>query len=350
VSDVAPLTAWTVSEFTVGMPHLLPGQLSETELNKVLGGYLWDDIAAHIGRPPSAIVNDFDERLYASFLCFELSLGNRSLAVLGEDTRLMVNHRVDLYAGKFAEGFAVFNDRPVDDERLVAVRTRADLDAIATPWAYAVNGFVTRAASNTRLKLFSPAGISPTTPEPGQMPQGLSDHEAVFASGQLRDLADGYRPIALEAKRDEPIVYEISPESDLNGAGLLYFARYVAIMNYAERTFLRRYLARPFSNHLIRCLSTDHRRTYYFANADDTDSVEIHVAAHILPAGHFPPGPSLGPLHRVPFKMQFRLDLYRVSDGVLMATSLVRKSLTIPSHQKPLLTEAKRAAAAWERG
>jgi len=348
MTEVLPVTSWRVSDFTVGMPHLSPGQLSETELNKLFGAYLWEDIASSVGRPPSEIVNDFDERLYASFLCFELSLGHSSLAALGEDTKLTVNHRLDLYAGKFAEGFVVFDRAPVDADQLAAVRTRADLERITAPWAYAVNGFVTRAASNTRLKLFSPKGVQPDSNR-REMPQGLSAHEAVFAGGDITGFGAAYTPIALEANRSEPVVYPIVPESDLNGAGLLYFARYVAIMNYAERVFLRRHLNRPFSNQLTRCLTTDHRRTYYFANAEETDAVEVHVRAQILPPGHFPAGASTGPLHRIPFKMQFALELYRASDGVLMASSLVRKSLTIPGHQKALLAEARRFVSTFQK-
>jgi probable biosynthetic protein (TIGR04098 family) len=347
MNEVLPLHSWATAAVTVGMPHLVPGQLSEVELNKLFGSYLWDDIAGLVGRPPSEIVNDFDERLYASFLCVELSLGNRSLATLGEDTTLHINHRLELYAGKFAEGFVVLDNAPVDGARVEQVKSRRDLRSMTTPWAYAVNGFVTRAASNTRLKLFSPAGVAPGIGARA-MPEGLADHESVFATGVIEGFGDAYRPVEVEPKRDEPVVYPIVAESDLNGAGLLYFARYVAIMNYGERMFLRGHLARPFSTHLIRSLATEHRRTYYFANAEDTDSVEIHVRAQILPQGHFPAEPSLGPLYRVPFKIQFRLDLYRASDGVLMASSLVRKALTIPSHQKALIAEARRFSAAFE--
>jgi probable biosynthetic protein (TIGR04098 family) len=251
---------------------------------------------------------------------------------------------VDLYAGKFAEGFVLFDQGDAAEEA-ASVTSKEDLDRLNAPWSYSVNGFVTRAESNTRLKLFSPAGIALSTSDAGRRPHGLSEHETVLSTGVIPTWDSDYRPEPFHPVLDGPIEYAIVPESDLNGAGLLYFARYVAIMNYAERIFLRRHLRRPFSTHLVRCLSTDRRRTHFFANADDTDSVLIHVRAATLPHGTFPPGPSLGPLYRTPFKLEMQFDLYRQSDGVLMATSLVRKSLTIPAHMKSLLTEARRVAS-----
>jgi probable biosynthetic protein (TIGR04098 family) len=331
------------------MPHLVPGQLSEVELTKLFGAFLWGDISRLVGQPPSEIVNEFGERLYASFLCFELSLGARSMTALGEDSRLAVHHRLDLYAGKFAEGFVLFDEgEPLAD--LPAIKSRDDLEQLDTPWAYALNGFVTRAESNTRLKLFTPAGIDANSKNVGNRPLGLTDHESVFSTGVIRDWSSACEPVPIQSARDEPIEYVLVPESDLNGAGLVYFARYIAIMNYGERVFLRERLARPFSTHLVRCLSTDHRRTYFFANADDTDVVQIYPRVAMLPAAAFPGAASAGPLYRVPFRLQLRFDLYRKSDGVLMATSVVRKSLTIPAHMKALLNEARRFAAGFVSG
>ena len=75
---------------------------------------------------------------------------------------------------------------------------------------------------------------------------------------------DDYGQLApLHTVDDSPITYTIAIENDLNGAGLLYFARYVAMMNYAERTFLLCRLHRPFSlqlNRFLRCWQRAYRR------------------------------------------------------------------------------------------
>ena len=42
-----------------------------------------------------------------------------------------------------------------------------------------------------------------------------------------------------------------------------------------------------------------------------------------------------------------RLDLYRSSDNVLMATSVVRKALNVPGHAKAVLMECERLLRRW---
>ena len=114
-----------------------------------------------------------------------------------------------------------------------------------------------------------------------------------------------------------PLEYPILPESDLNGAGLLYFARYVAIANYGVRRFLTEQRARPVSSPLVECLSTERLNIFYFQNADAFDSVRIFVTAWLDPA--LPAGPALEADGAAP-RFRFDVDLYRASDGALMAS------------------------------
>ena len=53
-------------------------------------------------------------------------------------------------------------------------------------------------------------------------------------------------------------------------------------------------------------------------------------------------GAAVAGRYRIPLKLQFRIDLYRASDGTLMASSLVRKSLNVPGSAKSVLAEAER--------
>ena len=141
-----------------------------------------------------------------------------------------------------------------------------------------------------------------------------------------------------------PLEYRILPESDLNGAGLLYFARYVAIANYGVRLFLAEQLARPVSSPLIECLSTEHLNIYYFQNADAFDSVRIFVTAWLDPAPPTPPALDASGC-RSAARFRFDLDLYRASDGALMASCRLQKSLNVPDREKGLVDEAERLLA-----
>jgi probable biosynthetic protein (TIGR04098 family) len=141
-----------------------------------------------------------------------------------------------------------------------------------------------------------------------------------------------------------PLVYRILPESDLNGAGLLYFARYVAIANYGVRRFLTEQLARPVSSPLVECLATERLSTYYFFNADAFDSVRVFVAAWLDPAP--PSAPDLDASGcRVAARFAFHVDLYRASDGVLMGSCRLHKSLNLPDREKGLVYEGERLLA-----
>jgi hypothetical protein len=152
--------------------------------------------------------------------------------------------------------------------------------------------------------------------------------------------------VPIVARRPEPILYHIVHESDLNGAGLVYFARYESMMNYGERKFLGRQLEVPVSNELVSCLSTEHRKAYFFANASPGDDVDVRVAAELLPPGSFSAPPTSRP-HRTPLKFRFRLELYRSSDNVLMAISVVRKALNVPGSAKAVLMECDRLLKRW---
>jgi probable biosynthetic protein (TIGR04098 family) len=336
-------TPWHDSRFVVQMPHMAPGErLSEVEFLKLLAAYQWSGIAHMLGRKPSEITNDSRERLYGSVIDVEMKLADQhSMEVLGEDAEIRVRNRVSSYAKKFVEGLFVIDDKPIPDAVVEKVQRREDLRGLPFSWACMTNAFIVRAGGNVKLKVFKPEGADDARiPELAQPPYGISESGRVQASGQIEPLgSDDAQPLAWLGR--EPVVYTIVPESDLNGAGLVYFARYEAMMNYGERRFLCERLEWPFSSELVSYLSTEHRKAFFFANASPTDQVEVRISAGVLRPGAFPAPPDSLP-YRVPLKFLFRIDLHRGSDKALMASSLVRKSLNVPGSAKSVLMEAER--------
>jgi len=308
------------------MPHMAPGEkLSEVEFLKILAAYQWEAIARALGRRPPEIVNAQNERLYGSVIDVELHLGqHHSAEILGEDASIRVRNRVRFYARKFVEGLFLIDNREIPDEQLEGLDGRASLRARSTSWACMTNAFIARTGGNVRLKVFRPVGADgPDVPEMRETPLGIVEQGRVQASGEIERLGDGGAlegsGIPLVDLKGVPICYRILPESDLNGAGLVYFARYEAMMNYAERIFLSERLPWPISTELVSYLSTEHRKAYFFANANPSDSVDCRVSATLHPLGATaPPTPSLA--YRAPAKFLFRTDLYRGSDNVLMAS------------------------------
>lgn len=328
---------------TLGMPHLAPEQLSEVELLKLAGDLQWQQLGTALGCPPHRLFNESGDRLYASFINIDACFRPGDISQFQEGDVLQLAGTMRFYAKQFAEGWIVLSKGdPVDDAVIGGIETKDDLAGLELPWVYMTNALVARVAGNVRLRTFRPAGIQKLdVPETQDKPVGMSEHEQVLQTGKI-DWPSQPTVTRLPSVDDRPILYQLTPENDLNGAGLLYFARYVAMMNYAERRFLLERLQRPFSTEVARFLSTEHRRTYYFANAAPSDQVAIYCSAALIDRS----GPVPIDATRTTF-LEFLLDfeLYRKSDGVLMARSTVQKALTIPNRIKSLHAEARRFAA-----
>lgn len=329
---------WSARSFLVGMPHMVPEQLSEVELLKALGDAQWQSISAMLQTPSATIVNDHGERLYASFINIDLSFGAKTARDFGEGAEVHVRHASRFYARRFVEGFFSFDTAAVPPAHTAAVTSRDEIESLGTPSVYLTNAFVTREESNLRLRTFAPAGDVGKELSTDVLPPGIQDHEAVERSGTLA-LPGMERATVLATKDDDEVVYEIVPESDLNGAGLLYFARYVAIANFAARVFLQRRARTPFSSALIRLLATKRRRIFYFANANEGDAIKIHVTAFAARTGENAPPASTT---HTPFKLYFVTEMRRQSDGTLMAISAAEKHLIIGKRLKSLTLEAAR--------
>ncbi len=344
--------SWKDYAFTVGMPHMVPGRLSEVELLKWLGAWQWDSIAEMLDTPSAEITNENGERLYASFVNIELDLRARhSLASFTEGSSMHLRNGTRLYAGTFVEGLYLLDDKPLPEGCEGSVQSTEDLTVGELPWVSMNNCFVAPfGGENDRLKVHAPRGLDEDQGEAGrsiaqtdERPQGLVEHAQVQSSGLIEAAWDDEDFVPLETLDAEPIPYFISPESDLNGAGLLYFARYVAMMDHGERELLMDGLEQPLSHQFVSCLATTQRRLFYFANAQPWDAVDVRVTPFVRDCGSSGETPSAR--HRVPLEFMFRIDLHRDSDQMLMASSLVRKALVIPAHRKALLAEAERFLA-----
>jgi probable biosynthetic protein (TIGR04098 family) len=290
---------WSALDFVVQMPHLAPGgRLSEVEFLKLLGAYQWQGIATGLGRPPSKITSADGERLYASFIDVELKFGDRhSLESLGEDARVFLRNRARFFAKKFVEGLIVIDDKPISDDDVDAIGERSDLYRSTHSWVAMTNAFIAREGSNSQLRVFKPEGVESVTTAPmREPPLGIVQQSEVQSTGVIPDVESG---VALLPVSREPVLYPLMPESDVNGAGLTYFARYPAFADYGERIFLAQRLDVPVSLPLISYLSTEHRRLFYFANANPGDRVDVRTTASIVTPDRFV-APGAGVDYRTP--------------------------------------------------
>ncbi len=321
---------------------MVPGQLSEVELLKHAGDLQWQSMGAALGTPPHQLVNDEGQRLYASFINIEAHFGDGCLAQFQEGDEMHLSSRTAFFAKQFVEGWVLLGtDQAQVDDDAAASRDKGSLDEQSVPRLYMTNALITRGGRNTQLKTSRPANVQALDlAEVRERPAGMVEHARVQSSGHIAHELSHQGATPLQLRTHEPIAYEIQAESDLNGAGLVYFARYITMMNHAERVTLRRRMHAPFSTQLSTCLSTRSRRTFYFANADPADTVETHCKVWLLEAQ---PTRTVDTTRMASFLFDFQL--YRQSDGVLMASSLAERCLIVPNRQKSLQAEATRFIA-----
>lgn len=330
--------------FTVGMPNMVPDQLSEVELLKIYAEFQWVQLGRALDCPSHLLTSEEGERLYASVIQVESRFGrDGNIAQFQEGDEVHARGAVRFYAKHFVEGWTLFDKKAVPEDTVSRISTKADLEDLDLTWICMTNAIVARMADNSRLKTFSPAGIKDKdVPASAEKPQGIVEHDQVMQTGRVEPFYGDARLTPIRPVDTQPIPYAIQLENDINGAGLLYFARYIAMMNYAERIFLVRNLERPFSQPLVRFLATERRRSFFFANAPETDEVMVHVTASAVDLEQ--PTPRSSGLRTDALRLQLCFDLHRKSDGVLMAKSVVSKVLSIPNRYSSLLGEARRFA------
>jgi probable biosynthetic protein (TIGR04098 family) len=332
--------------FNVGMPHLVPHRLSEVELCKALGDLQWRSIARAAQVPASELRDEAGHRLWASMVSIELGLGGeRHLEDFDEGAELSVWNRVGLFGKRLVEGLFLFDREPLPAELLARAASRDELRASGRPYLYMTNAFVAHTPGGAPL-VTSPACFREQVPaglELEQMPAGIAEQMRVERTGAIEtpgedELIESL--VELPARDGAPLRYRLVPESDISGAGLLYCARSVAICNNLERRHLCGRLHRPLSAQAVSFLSTELRQIFYFGSAAPGETLVGDVEVLLLPVPPSPPA-----RWRTPFALLSRVDLSRASDGVLITSSLARKTLRIPGAQKSAVAEAERFLA-----
>ena len=138
------------------------------------------------------------------------------------------------------------------------------------------NVFVNPDAGNDRLKVAPPCNADFSAFDP--LPNDDNPYHVVREAGHqgLGLFADS---VWQDVTRDRAFAvrYEIDPDRDSNGAGLVYFANYFAFMEFAERKAMTLNSQRTFTREDIDRRAVRHRRTAYYGNADLHDALAIEV-------------------------------------------------------------------------
>lgn len=298
-----------VYELTLGLPHTSHRGLSEHHLLRWAGHFHWESIRAAAGAPLSSLRSTDGGEVYAGFYFVEVRV---PAAVPLESFRLddTVGFAVRLRGFKnvTADGRMLMDRRG----RLGDPRRVEDLLAASgeppCPALRLASIFITPQSGNSRLRVAPPAGVDlaalPALPEAEQ-----AHHltRAAAESGRLGVLDESWRPVATREHH-----HALDVDRDTNGAGLVYFANFVAFMDTAERLALA---DSPVEGAGVAARSLRRRRIAYYGNAGVEDTLVVRTTVLRHPAH----GDRLG----------FRFEIERREDGRLICLSEAWKALPV---------------------
>jgi probable biosynthetic protein (TIGR04098 family) len=244
--------------FELGMPHLGRNNLSESALFKVLGHHRWMQIQRLGGVPTSEIRDDAGERLYATFFFLELRFPQFApLSAFGENSSLSFNADLSHYQKVYLDGRYVVDGQP-------------------DSWVRCSNVFIYQERGPSKLSLSVPTTMDFTRIRAlEEQPDSLTLCRQARVEGCFWPVDPRDTPV-FDGRRE--FMYRIDADRDLNGAGLVYFANFVAFLDLAEREILSG-LPHPVPVSLLDGRSTYLRRIGYFGNAQATDRLKISLVA-----------------------------------------------------------------------
>jgi probable biosynthetic protein (TIGR04098 family) len=279
-------------DLTLGLPHTNRRGLWEPLLLMHAGHFVWQSIAASIGRPLSELRTVAGGEVYAAFYFIEERIPEPTpIESFGLDATV-----------RFAIALRSFKNIAV--EALVSF-DRADAPEDAThPVIRFGTIFITPVQGNSELRVAPPAhtDFSAIPPLPNDENPYHLTREAKD-TGSLGLIEDGWPRIG--DAFDCP--YEIDADRDTNGAGLVYFANYITFMERAERALFE---ARALPG---AARTLHHRRTAYYGNADPRDTIRVRLSAYQDP--------------RRADRVGLRYTIERQQDGQLICLSEALKAV-----------------------
>ena len=288
------LTRSAVSEWfdlELGMPHLGRNGLNESALLKAVGHDRWQVLEQLGSVRTSAIRDAFDNRLYATYCFVELKLSpDRPLSAYDENHKLRFARDLSHYGRVYLDGsYSLLEGGPFTMR--------------------CTNVFIYQLAGPQQLKMAQPENCDfDAITELESQPESLDFCRAAKEAGTFRTLEAG----GIDLGTME-VQYQLDPDRDANGAGLIYFANFVCFLDFAERTLLR---GRGAPQAVIDARSTFWRRMGYFGNAPVTDRLHITIRAKLYPQDD---RAVLG----------FDYQIRRESDGKLILVSSSRKAAAL---------------------
>lgn len=288
-------------ELELGMPHLGRNNLSESTLLKEIGHHRWKTIE-RLAQTPSSEWRDVQgARIYATFYFVEIRCPpERPLSWYGENQVLRFESDLAHYGKTQLDGHY-----RLEGERGLRLR--------------ACNVFVVQDDGPSRLRITPPQNLdySQIRPLPAQ-PDARQMCRRARECGAFFEPEEGDVPL-FDGRRG--FLYQLDADRDLNGAGLVYFANFVAFLDLAERRVLAEG-DRALPEEILDLRSTHRRMIGYYGNARSSDSLAIEIRARARLTD--------GPAGERLLDLGLDYTVTRTSDGRLIVVSSARKVAPLP--------------------
>jgi len=279
------LTPATRAELELGMPHLGPSALDEAAMLKHLGHLRWSAFETLTGLPMRKVRDADGRRLYATFYHVDMEFPLSTLPhTFREGDRIVWVGALGAFGRNVLDGhFALYRGSdPRNREWGAPDRSRAAsfLNA-GIPVVRLSNIFIAQQQGPEILRVSQPANadlsVLPALAEP---PDGHRANREAEAAGRFFSPREGSAPTT-----STEIAYDIDPDRDVNGVGLVYFANFTSFFERGERAALARVPHGGLPRDIVDRRETRRRVTGFFANAagDDALRLRVEIALHPEP-------------------------------------------------------------------
>jgi probable biosynthetic protein (TIGR04098 family) len=281
-----------------------------------VGACHWNSLGKAVGMPMSALRTPGGQEIYATFYFIEERFPDQArLNTFRLDDRLTFAVFLRGFKGIAVESQIVFDRTDRLEDWLAAVPARiAAPDALAYPYVRMATIFITPEGGNSRLKVASPAGVDFSGL--ALLPNDDNPYQLTREAKETLDLGllVGWTEDTSHPAPD--VIHAIDIDRDTNGAGIVYFANYVAFMDRAERETVNAGPPEVSSRPAPAVRVVQQRRIAYFGNASTSD--RIHTRVRVFRRS------------TEPSKIAFRYEMRREEDDELICLSEAIKALCDP--------------------
>jgi acyl carrier protein len=304
----------------VGIHHMGRNNLAETPLMMLLGDMRWSHLAQFTGLPSRQLVDETCDRLYATFYYLQMRFPRQTpMASYGENDRVTIVNTLSSYGNSVMDGYSFLYPASWPREKKIPLKNGKQAEEMGIPYIRSSNIFVKMLQGASWLKKSRPAhpGVD-NIPKIAEVPDSYALIKRASDEGRFGPPPENFSSITPETLQVE---YQIEPDRDLNGVGLLYFANYCMIQDIAERRLLPDKPMIPIRHDLLDARTVVYRESAYLANAHQSDAIFVSIDAWLenpFLSGH--PAPEMAPI-----RIFMNYQMTRRSDGRKMLVSSAEK-------------------------